>query len=246
MSHGTVVGYVALFIALGTGGAWAAATIGPSDIQNNAIHTRHIQNNAVKTQKIAKGAINTSRLADSAVTGNKVATDTLKGDNIDESSLGQVPAAATARDADTAITATNASELGGVPANRYQRSCTPGTTVPGTILAHVYVKASASFSATYTDTGLLNQFNCGAPNLVRAKRVATGIYYVLFPGIDSVADPVAAGNVTVSSSGAQDNNDILTYKPLNDPAIGATVYRVETASGSGTLEDREFSFTVMG
>src|SRR3954451_10820647 len=85
-SHGTVVAYVALFMALATGGAWAAGTIGPRDIKDNAIHSRHIKKNAVKTKKIAKGA----------VTGARVGTDTLTGDNIDESSLDEVPTASVA------------------------------------------------------------------------------------------------------------------------------------------------------
>lgn len=80
-SHGTVVAYLALFVALATGSAWAAATIGPNDIKKGAIHSRHLHKKAVKKTKIATDA----------VTGKKVATDTLTGDNIDESTLGQVP-----------------------------------------------------------------------------------------------------------------------------------------------------------
>src|SRR4051794_22977562 len=141
-SHGTVVGCVALFVALGTGGAWAAGTIGPKDIKDNAIHTRHIKKNAVKTKKVAKGAIKNARLADGAVTGDKVDADTLTGDNIDESTLGPVPSADSAN---TANTASNASALGGVGAGGYQRSCQGGA-----IDGHVYVAGSAAFSSTYT------------------------------------------------------------------------------------------------
>ena len=89
--HATVVAYLALFVALATGSAWAAAFIGPDDIKDNAIHTRHIKKKAVKTKKIAKQAVKTKRLADEAVTGEKVGLDTLIGNNIDESTLGQVP-----------------------------------------------------------------------------------------------------------------------------------------------------------
>jgi len=174
--HGTVVGYVALFLALGTGGAWAAATIGPSDIKSNAIHTRHIRGNAVKTSKIAPGAIKTSRIANGAVTGGKVAADTLTGDNIDESSLGTVPAAS------QASSASNASALGGVGPGGYQRSCQGGA-----VDGHVYVKGSTTFPSTYTGPGtrVLDAFNCsGASTPVQVKRTAAGTYLVDFPGLN--------------------------------------------------------------
>lgn len=238
-SHETVVAYVALFLALGAGGAWAAATIGPRDIQDNAIHSRHIKNNAVKTAKIAQGAINTSRLADGAVTGAVVGTDTLTGDNIDESTLGAVP---------SANSAFNASALGGVAASGYQRSCQGGA-----IAGHVYVKGSATFPSTYTSgpPRVLDSFNCtGANNNpVQVKRVGVGSYYIDFPGLNQGSNNqllVAVGNVTVDSNGNQDDNDVVTYKFVFDNAINKTVFKVHTsAGGTGMLEDREFSFTLM-
>lgn len=232
-THGTVVAYLALFAALGTGGAWAAATVGPKDIQRNAVHSRHIKRNAVKTNKIAQGAVATGRIDDSAVTGGKVATDTLTGDNIDEATLGTVP---------------NASALGGVDSSGYQRSCQGGA-----IAGHVYVKGSATFPSTYTTGGsrVLDMFNCtGATAPVQVKRVGVGSYYIDFPGLSQGTNNqllVAMGNVTVDASGAQDDNDVVTYKFVFDNAINKTVFKVHTsAGGTGMLEDREFSFALMG
>lgn len=240
-SHATVVSYIALFLALATGGAWAAATIGPNDIQNNAVRTRHIKNGAVTTQKIAQGAVKTGRIGDGAVTGPKVAADALTGDNIDESTLGTVP------DAASASTAFNASALGGVAASGYQRACQGGA-----IAGHVYVKGSSSFPSTYTSGAprVLDTFNCtGASTPVQVKRVGVGSYYIDFPGLTQGANNrllVAMGNVTVDASGNQDDNDVLTYKFVFDNAINKTVFKVHTsAGGNGMLEDREFSFTLL-
>jgi hypothetical protein len=255
-SHSTVVAYLALFVALTTGSAWAAATIGPNDIENNAIRTRHIQNGAVKAQKLANGAVTTGKLAqgsvktarisDRAVTGNKVAVDSLTGDNINESTLFQVPDAAHAVNADHA---SGANTLGGIAADRYQRSCTPGA-----IAGHVYVKGAPDFPSTYytsAPTWVLDLFNCtGSTPAVRVKRIGAGTYYIDFPGISQGFDNlVATGNVTVDPQGVQDNNDIVTYKFVFDNAINRTVFRVVTAGGQGGLsapEDREFSFSVDG
>jgi hypothetical protein len=81
---GNVLALVALFIALG-GVAWAAAKIDSGDVKDNSLKSEDL--------KDGKG-----------VEGADVAPDSLSGAGIDESSLGQVPSAASAdsaTDADT-------------------------------------------------------------------------------------------------------------------------------------------------
>src|SRR3954469_20187250 len=94
--HQTVVAYVALIAAFSGGGAYAAAQVGSHDIKKNAVLSKHIKD----------GQVASADLADGAVTGAKVT----------ESTLGQVPSAATAS---TATTAGNAAQLGGKPASAY-------------------------------------------------------------------------------------------------------------------------------
>ena len=67
------IGTLALFIALATGGAYAA---------------EQIQKNSIGAPQIKKNAVGTSELKDDKTTGK----------DVDESSLGQVPSAASARD----------------------------------------------------------------------------------------------------------------------------------------------------
>jgi hypothetical protein len=76
-SHGTVVAYLALFVALG-GGAMAAShlgksTVGPKQLKKNSVTTAKIKNEAVTAAKVKKG--------------------TLTGNQINASTLGVVPAA---------------------------------------------------------------------------------------------------------------------------------------------------------
>lgn len=54
-SHATVVAYLALVVALGTGGAWAAGEIRSKDIAKNAVRTKHIRAGAVTAKKLAHG-----------------------------------------------------------------------------------------------------------------------------------------------------------------------------------------------
>jgi hypothetical protein len=55
-SHSTVTAYAALFIALATGGAYAAGEIGSGDIKDNAVRSNHIKAKQVKGSDVAQGA----------------------------------------------------------------------------------------------------------------------------------------------------------------------------------------------
>lgn len=55
-SHTTVAAYGALFIAVATGGAYAAAQIGSGDIKDNAVRDNHIKAKQVKAGDVAQGA----------------------------------------------------------------------------------------------------------------------------------------------------------------------------------------------
>jgi hypothetical protein len=86
-SASLVIACLALFVALG-GVGYAAATIGSGAIIDNSIRSKDVRNNDLR--------------------GKDVRTNTLKGADVDESSLGQVPSAASADSAATAAHATNA------------------------------------------------------------------------------------------------------------------------------------------
>jgi hypothetical protein len=87
-----LVGYVALFVALG-GASYAAVSL-----PKNSVGTKQLKNGAVTTSKIAAGA----------VTGAKVAPGSLTGKQIKSATLGPVPSAAHATTADIATTAGHA------------------------------------------------------------------------------------------------------------------------------------------
>lgn len=87
ISSAHVIAMAALFVALG-GSAFAAATIGTSDIKD--------------------GAVTKDKLHDNAVIGAKVNNDSLTGSDLDEKTLGQVPSANHALNADRATVANTA------------------------------------------------------------------------------------------------------------------------------------------
>jgi uncharacterized protein YjbI with pentapeptide repeats len=78
--HGTVIAYLALFVAL-SGTAWAAATIGPADIQDDAVRSHHILDGQVRSADVANdGGAN-------ALTGTDVANESLTGTDVQNGSL---------------------------------------------------------------------------------------------------------------------------------------------------------------
>ena len=97
ISHGTVVAYLALFVALG-GVGYAAATgsIDSREIKNSTIRTKDLRNNEVR--------------------GADIRRDTVKGTDVDESSLGRVAQAG------TADSAGNAGALNGLRADQLVRT----------------------------------------------------------------------------------------------------------------------------
>jgi len=97
LSFANVTSVIALCVALGTGGAWAAATIGPGDIKDNAVRSRHIDDHTIHGPDMAANAVGAAILANDttgrALTGTDVTNDSLTGKDIEESTLSEVPSA---------------------------------------------------------------------------------------------------------------------------------------------------------
>ena len=51
-----IVGYLALFVALG-GTTYAAATIGAGDIKTNAVRAKHVKSNQIKSPEVKNGVL---------------------------------------------------------------------------------------------------------------------------------------------------------------------------------------------
>lgn len=84
-----VTALLALFFVL-TSVAWAAT------LPKNSVGTKQLKKNAVTTSDIKKRAVSNSKLRTNAVTGSKVKSNSLTGSDIDEATLGKVPAASSA------------------------------------------------------------------------------------------------------------------------------------------------------
>ncbi|HSV40089.1 MAG TPA: hypothetical protein VLI04_15120 [Nocardioidaceae bacterium] len=76
LSYANVTSTLALALALGGTGAYAAATIGSADIKANAVKSTHIKNAQVKLADLAGGSVNSAKVAN----GSLLAADLKPGE----------------------------------------------------------------------------------------------------------------------------------------------------------------------
>ena len=121
LSYANLTATLALVVAMGTGGAYAASQLAPKSvgatqlrpgavtadkIRKHAVIAPKIKALAVKEGKIAAAAVTSSKLAGQSITGDKLASSSVTNDKladnsvtgtkVDEASLGQVPSASQA------------------------------------------------------------------------------------------------------------------------------------------------------
>src|SRR4051812_20877917 len=97
LTFANVCSFIAMTVALGTGGAYAANTIGSADIIDESIQSVDIKNgevknpdlgaNSVTSSRIATGNVFNSDLANDAVTSGKVAANSLTSSDLGPDSV---------------------------------------------------------------------------------------------------------------------------------------------------------------
>jgi hypothetical protein len=102
LTYANVMSSIAVFMILGGATAIAARQVLPK----KSVGTPQLKAKAVKTAKIAKNAVNTSKLKNNAVSTPKIRNSAVTGAKVNESTLGEVPSAATAATANSLAYAT--------------------------------------------------------------------------------------------------------------------------------------------
>jgi hypothetical protein len=208
------VALLALILTVGGGTAFALRG-------KNTVFSNDIANRQVKRVDLAAGAVRAGKVGADAIRTEKVLDDSLTGADIDESTLGQVPAAASAG---------NAAQLGGKAAAVYLDGCDQGT-----VHGFAKVAASGTFSATFTTTGVTPSYNCTG-GTVQARRVAQGVYRVRFNGNGS---QLAVGSVDANGGGV---DDFVAARAVSD---GGTAIEVQVRDAGGGNEDVPFVIMIM-
>lgn len=117
-THTTVVAYLALFIALGTGTAFAA-----SHLAKNSVGPKQLKKNSVTGPKIKKDAITSAKVKDASLLGADLADGTITGAKVADASLTQSDFGAPLR-------------AGNVIGVALDNNCGPAAPFPAGVTAH--------------------------------------------------------------------------------------------------------------
>jgi hypothetical protein len=82
LTYANVVATLALFVAVSTGGAYAANTIFSTDIVDGEVKAPDIANAAVVADKLATGSVTSRKAKDNTLTGTDVLDGSIKGADI--------------------------------------------------------------------------------------------------------------------------------------------------------------------
>jgi hypothetical protein len=119
-TYANVMSTIAVFGVLAGGSFAVAATlaknsVGTKQIEKNAVKEAEIAKNAVTAKKIARGAVSDAKLGaisvgnadleDNSVSTGKIQDDAVSGAKVNESTLGEVPLAAAAQEANNVFSA---------------------------------------------------------------------------------------------------------------------------------------------
>ena len=229
LTYPHVVSTIALFIALG-GGAYALDgqnRVNSGDVKNNTLTS--------KDQKDGKGT-----------KGVDVANNSLKGADVDESSLGKVPAAANADNAAHATNADNATQAAN--ATEADHAADAGTVNSVEIRGVRYRTDTTTSSPTEIMNlgGLTLTANCTAGDLSLVANTSTDNATLSSSAIDTASDVVDANSVhandfdsgdpPVDLLSADDNNQVLNIE-YTRPGAGGPLFTLPAATSAVLMTD---------
>jgi hypothetical protein len=180
----------------------------------NTVDSGDIKRGAVKRSDIGRNAVNGSKIASGAVRSSDVGNDSLTGTDVNESTLGEVPSASTAN---TATTANNSNQLGGVSL----RGLSQWVLVDS---AGAVVRSSGGVTAT------------------RLGGAGTGRYRVTFPSDVSNCGYSANGGTSADAGDATDFAHRMVM--IGRSSTAPTDIQIETTNDAGAEADNPFYLTV--
>jgi hypothetical protein len=87
LTFANVCSFIALVVALGTGGAYAANTVGSDDLIDGSIQSVDVKDGQVQTADLGAGAVTSQEIANAAVTNAKIAAGAVNSKSVLNASL---------------------------------------------------------------------------------------------------------------------------------------------------------------
>lgn len=218
---------IALFVALG-GSVYAAQKINGKQIKPKSLPGNRLALESVPGNRLKPGSVSSAQLAPGAVSASQLAPGSVTGIQIDVATLGQVPTAVhadnadAARDAQTALNAVNALDAQRV--NGHSAGCQPDTR----FFAGACWQTKSNEAAVPAPTAALACANLGGelpgalelaafsqlPGIVLANGDEWSGDLTNFSGTDLYAVVTVATSGTISTAGSTANRKYRCVIPL--------------------------------
>ncbi len=194
-----VCSFLALTIALGTGGAYAANTVFSTDIVDGEVKFADLGASAVSGSKILNGGVGNVDLADSAVSASKLVSDAVGSTHVlNESLLGADVAPNTLTGADILE-----SSLAKVP----DADTVDGLDSTALIGPRAYGRVSPDSCAITTPFACTVSKSKGVSGVTRPN---TGLYCITVTGVDPTSFPLIATVDWLNTLDAEGNASVMT------------------------------------
>ncbi len=236
-----VMALIACVGVVAGGTAYAANTIGSSDVVDESLLSQDIKNGEVKATELAGAAVTNSKLATNAVGSGKVVDESLAALDLGPDSVG------TSEVAGSALTGADVSfdSLTGSDIRESSLSVNALGCQSGKVLGFARVKGSSGVPAFYTPAAEVvdTKNNCSG-GVIEVRRSAVGVYFVRF------ADMSARLALAVSNSdgfGVQStaiDNVVSVNRITGGADIGSFRVEVEDINSDGTSPQDDW-FTIM-
>jgi hypothetical protein len=218
------VAYLALFVALGGTGAYAAETIGTDDVINDSLLSEDIKNATLTGGDLREGTIGSGRVADDALTSTDVKDDTLTAADIKNGAIGSSDIAANSlgggRITDNSLKGTDIQESSLDLASPTLR---PGDTLTGVYGA--WGAGNGTGGADYTN----DTVNFRVP--LANDLVSTDVHFV---PQDAAADPNCPGTAVSPDA---DAGHLCIYEKNSGNRTFTSILNPRTSSGPGASKD---------
>jgi hypothetical protein len=238
-----VMAAIGCLAAVAGGTAYAADTIGSSDVINESLLSEDIKNgqifavdmhnDSVVARTVLDGSLGTGDIANSSLTGSDVATGGLTGSDVATGSLSGADVAADSLDgADISESSLDVRAMG----------CKGGL-----VQAFARVKGSSEVPSAYTDssTHVDTRSNC-AGGTVQVRRESTGQYFVRFNGLAARLAVAISNSDGFGPNSVADDNVLSVNRITGGADEGSFRVEVEDVNGSGTAaEDGWFNIIVV-
>ena len=236
-----VMALIACVGVIAGGTAYAANTIGSSDVIDESLLSQDIKNGEVKATELAGAAVTNSKLGANSVGSGKVIDENLTALDLGPDSVGTSEVAGSSlTGADVSFDSLTGSDILESSLSVNALGCQTGK-----VLGFARVKGSSAMPASYTPSAEMvdTKNNCSG-GAVEVRRSAVGVYFVRFAGVSTRLALAVSNSDGFGVQGSSVDNVVSVNRITGGADTGSFRVEVEDVNADGTSPQDDW-FTIM-